>query len=181
MAALVKHPALCSRPHLPFNFCRTPVLHTLPRRFALVVCAREDFDFSNGPREVIKPKFIRSEFPSLLEPVKEGLDASGSPKRKGRRQFRKATPLQAMSGAMIGGGCTVLAFKVTRQAYQNLEAHPPAHDLPLNLTSEVNQLLLTMVAGFGGLVVCMFGVSCVGLGLLSVKLITTPKNPPDAP
>jgi hypothetical protein len=40
----------------------------------------------------------------------------------------------------------VVAFKATRDAYQHLELHPPAHDLPLNLTIEVNQLMLTMVS-----------------------------------
>lgn len=175
MAALVKHPALLLRPQLLGP-------KALPKRRSIAVCAYEDFDFSDGPREVTKPKFIRSEYPSLLEPaVKQGSESSGTSKRKGRRRFRKATPLQAISGAVIGGGCCVLAFKAARQAYEHLETHPPAHDLPLNLTGEVNQLMLTMVAGFGGLVVCMFGVSCVGLGLLSVKLITAPKTPPNAP
>jgi Na+/phosphate symporter len=89
--------------------------------------------------------------------------------------------VQAISGALIGGGCTLLAFKFARQAYEHLESHPPAHDLPMHLDSEVNQLMLTVVAGFGGLVVCMFGVSCVGLGLLSVQLLKAPKTPPNAP
>ncbi|KAG0579586.1 hypothetical protein KC19_4G108500 [Ceratodon purpureus] len=179
MAALKQPWVLSSRPQLPFSHRPRPLQANSPKR-APAVCALEDFDFRDGPREVTKPKFIRSEYPSLIEPVKSP-EPSGTTKRRGRRPFRKATPLQAISGAMIGGGCSVLAFKATREAYQHLEMHPPAHNLPLNLTSEVNQLMLTMVTGFGGLVVCMFGVSCVGLVLLSVKLITAPKPPPSAP
>lgn len=92
MAAL-KHPwGLASRPQLPFGHRPRP-LHGSPPRRTPAVCALEDFDFRDGPREVTKPKFIRSEFPSLIEPVKSS-EPSGASKRRGRRPFRKATPFQ---------------------------------------------------------------------------------------
>lgn len=183
-AALVKQPhawCLSARPQLPVSFRPKPLQNGSQKRVSSSpVCISEDFDFRAGPLEDIKPKFIRSGYPSLLDTVQtEASPETG--KRRGRRRFRKATPVQAISGALIGGGCTLLAFKFARQAYEHLESHPPAHDLPMHLDSEVNQLMLTVVAGFGGLVVCMFGVSCVGLGLLSVQLLKAPKTPPNAP
>lgn len=63
---------------------------------------------------------------------------------------------QAVAGAVIGGGWSVVAFKATLNAYEHLQNHPPAHDLPLGLTSEVNQLMLTMVSIF-------LRLSCEGL------------------
>ncbi len=53
---------------------------------------------------------------------------------------------QAIVGAVVGGGWTVIAFQVTQKAYNHLQQHPPAHNLPLGLTADVNQLLLTMVS-----------------------------------
>jgi hypothetical protein len=92
MAALKQPWGLASRPQLPFSHRPRP-LHGSPPRRTPAVCALEDFDFRDGPREVTKPKFIRSEFPSLIEPVKSS-EPSGASKRRGRRPFRKATPLQ---------------------------------------------------------------------------------------
>lgn len=151
-------------------------LHSGSSWSAAARAAMEDFEFREGPLEPIRPKFNRSPYaPSQLEPEKT--TPASSDARPNRRRFRKPTPLQAMVGAVVGGGWTVIAFQVTHKAYNHLQQHPPAHDLPLGLTADVNQLLLTMVAGFGGLAVCMFGVSSLGLTLLCIKLGSTPKPP----
>lgn len=93
MAALKQPWGVASQPQLLFGYRPRALRGDIPERMR-AVCALEDFDFREGPREVTKPKFIRSEFPSLVEPVTSGDDASGASKRRGRRPFRKATPLQ---------------------------------------------------------------------------------------
>lgn len=85
--------------------------------------------------------------------------------------------VKALAGAVVGGVWTALALKGTALAYDHLESHPLAHDLPMGMTNNVNQILMTMVTGFGGFAVLMFGISSFGLALLTLKLISTPKPP----
>lgn len=55
--------------------------------------------------------------------------------------------MKALAGAVFGGLWAALALKGTILAYEHLDAHPPAHDLPMGLTNNVNQVLITMVSG----------------------------------
>ncbi|CAM6092257.1 unnamed protein product [Calypogeia fissa] len=155
-----------------------------------VVCrsrSMEDSQLGDGPLEPPRPGFSRAPHSSLFyipadDPAAAPLPPKKikiSPRRGGRqRRWKKATPAQAFAGAVVGGLWAALALKGTTLVYEHLTSHPLAHDLPMGMTTNVNQLLLTAVTGFGGFAALMFGVCSFGLALLTLKLVSAPKPPP---
>ncbi|GAQ79152.1 hypothetical protein KFL_000250290 [Klebsormidium nitens] len=135
----------------------------------------DDFDFSGGPIEEVRPTFTRDAYEIPPPDPPKYID---NPPRK-RRGRPKATPAQALAGSLIAGGCSVALFYYVRDLYFNLAMNPPVHYAPLHLEGDVNALICTFVAGFGGFAVLIFGVNSVGLALLAVKGLANPSR--DAP
>jgi len=130
----------------------------------------DDFDFSAGPIEDVRPTFTRDAY-EIPPPDPPKVFDNPPRKRKGRP---KVTPPQAIAGSLIAAGCCVALFNFVTDSYFSLVVNPPVRHAPFHLEGDINALICTFVAGFGGFAVLIFGVNSVGLAMLAFKALVTP-------
>eukprot|EP00270_Netrium_digitus_P008754 TRINITY_DN2630_c0_g1_i2.p1 TRINITY_DN2630_c0_g1~~TRINITY_DN2630_c0_g1_i2.p1 ORF type:complete len:221 (+),score=39.66 TRINITY_DN2630_c0_g1_i2:147-809(+) len=161
-----------------------------PRGNAAIMASMDDYwQHLEEPTEPIRPGFSRDILDGrgkavLIEEGKASSTSSLSRRKKGRK-FRKATPLQALSGSLISGTCSLGLLLGLLRMLEHLQEHELVREAPLGMKDDLNSLIFSMVVFFGGLAVLMFGFASLGLLMLalnssasSASATQTPSSPP---